>query len=122
MLRDPRTTKSFRDAAERIVRQESATSSSISQLLGAPALSARRVTSDVEAWDVRLAALATLAQYDGLTFVSQGSSKISAAYNLDDDPTIDPTIRNAVDEVAKSGVTVQLRAAVPLADGRVAGA
>lgn len=122
MLRDPRTTKSFRDAAERIVRQESATSSSINQLLGAPALSARRVTTDMEAWDVRLAALATLAQYDGLTFVSQGSSKISAAYNLDDDPTIDPTIRNAVDEVAKSGVTVQLRAAVPLADGRVAGA
>ena len=122
MLRDPRTTKSFRDAAERIVRQESATSSSISQLLGAPALSARRVTSDVEAWDVRLAALATLAQYDGLTFVTLGSSKMSVAYNLDDDPTIEPTIRSAVDEVVSAGATVQLRAAVPLADGRVAGA
>jgi GAF domain-containing protein len=122
LLRDPKTTKSFRDAAERIVRQESATPSSISQLLGAPALPARRVTTDAEAWDVRLAALATLAQYDGLTFVTLGNSKLSAAYNLDDDPTMEPTIRGAVDEVATAGATVQLRAAVPLADGRVAGA
>ena len=122
MLRDPRTTKSFRDAGERIVRQESATSSSISQLLGAPALSVRRVTTDAEAWDVRLAALATLAQYDGLTFVILGSSNAAAAYNLEDDPTMEPMIRGAVNEVVNAGVTVQLRAAVPLADGRVAGA
>jgi len=121
-LRDPRTTKSFRDAGERIVRQESATSSSISQLLGAPALSARRATTDAEAWDVRLAALATLAQYDGLTFVTSRSSTMFAAYNLADDPTAEPTVRGAVEEVASAGVTVQLRASVPLADGRVAGA
>jgi hypothetical protein len=122
VLRDPRTTKSFRDAGERIVRQESATSSSISQLLGAPALTARRATTDAEAWDVRLAALATLAQYDGLTFVTLRSSNVSAAYNLAGDPTTEPTVRGAVEEVAKAGVTVQLRASVPLADGRVAGA
>ena len=122
VLRDPRTTKSFRDAGERIVRQESATSSSISQLLGAPALSARRATTDLEAWDVRLAALATLAQYDGLTFVTVGSSNTPAAYNLVEDPTAEPMIRSAVEEVTNAGVTVQLRASVPLADGRVAGA
>ena len=115
-------TKSFRDAGERIVRQESATSSSISQLLGAPALSVRRATTDAEAWDVRLAALATLAQYDGLTFVTLRSSSMSAAYNLTDDPTMEPAIRAAVEEVAKAGVTVQLRASVSLADGRAAGA
>jgi hypothetical protein len=122
VLRDTRTTKSFRDAGERIVRQESATSSSISQLLRAPALSVRRVTTDAEAWDVRLAALATLAQYDGLTFVTLGSSSATAAYNLVDDPITEPTIRGAVERVVSAGVTVQLRAAVPLADGRVAGA
>ena len=122
MLRDPRTTKSFRDAGERIVRQESATSSSISQLLGAPAHSARRATTDAEAWDVRLAALATIAQYDGLTFVTLGRSNMSAAYNLAGDPTTEPTVRGAVEEVANAGVTVQLRTSVPLADGRVAGA
>jgi len=122
VLRDPRTTKSFRDAGERIVRQESATSSSISQLLGAPALSARRATTDAEAWDVRLAALATLALYDGLTFVTSRSSNMFAAYNLADDPTAEPAVRGAVEEVAGAGVTVQLRASVPLADGRIAGA
>jgi hypothetical protein len=122
VLRDTRTTKSFRDAGERIVRQESATSSSISQLLGAPALSARRATTDAEAWDVRLAALATLAQYDGLTFVTLRIPDVSAAYNLAEDPTTETTIRGAVEEVANAGATVQLRASVPLADGRVAGA
>ena len=122
VLRDPRTTKSFRDAGERIVRQESATSSSVSQLLGAPALAARRATTDAEAWDVRLAALATIAQYDGLTFVTLGRSNMSAAHNLAGDPTTELTIRGAVEEVANAGVTVQLRTSVPLADGRVAGA
>jgi GAF domain-containing protein len=122
VLRDPRTTKSFRDAGERIVRQESAAPSSISQLLGAPALSARRATTDAEAWDVRLAALATIAQYDGLTFVTLRNSNLSAAYNLAGDLTTEPTIRGSVEEVANTGVTVQLRISVPLADGRVAGA
>jgi GAF domain-containing protein len=122
VLRDPRTTKSFRDAGERIVRQESATSASISQLLGAPALSARHATTDAEAWNVRLAALATIAQYDGLTFVTLGRANMSAAYNLADDPTSEPTVYGAVEEVATSGVTVQLRVSASLADGRVASA
>jgi GAF domain len=122
VLREPRTTKSFRHAGERIVRQESATSSSISQLLGAPALPARRATTDADAWDVRLAALATIAQYDGLTFATLGVTNTSAAYNVVGDPTVESTIRATVDEVAKARVTVQLRASVPLADGRVAGA
>jgi len=118
-LREPRATKSFRDAADRIVRQESATPESISRLLGAPALSARRVTTDAEAWDVRLAALATIAQYDGLTFAA-GRVEAAPAYNLFDDITADPAIRDAVDEVARSGATVQLRASLHLADGRIA--
>jgi len=122
LLREPRTTKSFRDAADRIVRQESAFPDSISRLLGAPALSAPRAssTTDADAWDVRLAALATLAQYDGLTFVTRDGVETSATYNLVADPTVEPAIRSAVDEVARSADTVQLRASIPLADGRVA--
>ena len=119
-MREPRTTKSFRDAGDRIVRQESAFPDSISRLLGAPALSARRVTTDTDAWNVRLAALATLAQYDGLTFVTPGGVDGPAAYNLTRDPTAEPEIRSAVDDVARSAETVQLRASVPLADGRIA--
>lgn len=122
MLKEPRTTKSFRDAGDRIVREESALPASISRLLGAPALAARSGTTDADAWDVRLAALATLAQYDGLTFVNLSSSAPSAAYNLVEDPTTDPVIRGAVNEVSRSAVTAQLRASVRLADGRMASA
>jgi GAF domain-containing protein len=121
-LKEPRTTKSFRDAGQRIVRQESAMSPSVSRLLGAPALSRRRAASDADAWDVRLTALATLAQYDGLTFVTLGASHTSAAYNLTDDPMAETAMRGAVEEAAHSAVTIQLRVSVPLADGRVAGA
>lgn len=119
-MKDPRTTKSFRDAGDRIVRQESATPESISRLLGAPALSPRRAATDADAWDVRLAALATLAHYDGLTFVNLGSADTMPAYNLVEDCAADPAIRGAVEEVARSSATVQLRATIPLADGRVA--
>jgi hypothetical protein len=86
-------------------------------LLGAPALAARPVTTDADAWDVRLAALATLAQYDAVCLVSAGSR---AAYNLEADPLTDPAIQSAVDEVGGSAGTVQVRTSVRLADGRVA--
>jgi hypothetical protein len=117
LLREPRTTKSFRDAGERIVRQESAISESLSRLLGAPPPTARALTTNGGAWDVRLAALATLAQYDALTFVGADQR---GAYNLDTDPNAETEIRSAIDEVGRSAGTVQLRASVNLADGRIA--
>jgi GAF domain-containing protein len=122
VLREPRTTKSFRDAGDRIVRQESAVSPSISGLLSAPALAARGAVTDADAWDVRLAALATIAQYDGLTFVAVGHSEASAAYNLADDTMSDPAIRAAVHQAAESAMTLQLRTSVALADGRMTSA
>lgn len=122
VLREPRTTKSFRDAGDRIVRQESAVSPRVSGLLSAPALAARGAITDPDAWDVRLAALATIAQYDGLTFVAIGRSDASAAYNLLDDTMSEPVIHAAVDQAAHSAMTVQLRISVPLADGRIASA
>jgi hypothetical protein len=97
-------------------------SSSVGGLFGAPALSGRRATNDAEAWDVRLTALATLAQYDGLTFVTLGSAHAAAAYNLIGDPMAEAAIQSAVEEAAHSAMTSQLRVSVPLADGRMAGA
>ncbi len=116
-MREPRTAKSFRDAGERIVRQESAIPGSISRLLGAPAHTARALTTNADTWDVRLAALATLAQYDALTFVGADPG---GAYNVDPDPNLELEIQSAVDEVGRSAGTVQLRASVQLADGRIA--
>jgi GAF domain-containing protein len=121
-LREPRSTKSFRDAGDRIVRQESALSPSIGGLLSAPSHTARRATNEDDAWEVRLAALAALAHYDGLTFVTKGAAEAPAAYNLIVDPTSEPAIRDAIDQVTQSAATLQLRTSVPLADGRVAGA
>jgi hypothetical protein len=121
-LREPRTTKSFRDAGDRIVRQESAVSPTISGLLSAPAIATRESVTDADAWDVRLAALATLGQYDGLTFVTLGRSAVADPYNLAGETMGDPAIRAAVDQAARSATTVQLRASVPLADGRMTSA
>jgi GTP-sensing pleiotropic transcriptional regulator CodY len=121
-LREPRTTKSFRDAGDRIVRQESTVSPRVSGLLSAPALAARGDVTDADAWDVRLAALATIAQYDGLTFVALRHSEASVAYNLADDTMSDPAIRGAVDQAARSAMTLQLRTSVALADGRMTSA
>ena len=97
-------------------------SPSISGLLSAPALFARSAVTDADAWDVRLAALATLGQYDGLTFVTLRRSHAAATYNLMVDSMSDPAIRVAVDQAAKSALTIQLRASVPLADGRMTSA
>jgi hypothetical protein len=117
MLREPRTSKSFRDAGGRIVRQESAVPDAISRLLGSRSASTRAVASTADIADARLAALATLARSDALAVVD---THPPAGHNVVGDPTADPLIRSAVDEVRRSAGSVQLRAAVPLADGRLA--
>ena len=121
-LREPRATKSFRDAGDRIVRQESALSPSIGGLISASSHTARRATNEDDAWEVRLAALAALAHFDGLTFVPNGAAGAPAAYNLIVDPTSEPAIRDAIDKVTQSATTLQLRTSIPLADGHVASA
>jgi hypothetical protein len=59
-MRDQRAVKSFRAAADRIVRQESAMPSVVSRLLTTPVAAARRIASDADEWPIRLAALAGL--------------------------------------------------------------
>src|SRR2546428_1032907 len=81
---------------------------------------ARVVTSDEEAWAVRLAALANLAQYDGLAIVVDDLVGVSRTHNLVGDPLADPVIRALVDETRRSAATARMPAAVPLADGRAA--
>jgi hypothetical protein len=97
-------------------------STPITGLLSAPTLSANRAITDADAWDVRLAALATLGHYDGLTFVTISSADAPARYNLIEDPALEPAIRAAVDQAAHSATTVQIRTSVQLADGRMASA
>ena len=82
--------------------------------------SVRRAATEDEAWDVRLTALATLGQYDALTFVVTDDIGPVRSHNLTEDPTDEPVIREAIGEAVRTGVTAQLRVAVPLADARMA--
>ena len=93
----------------------------VSRLL-TPSISARReIARDADEWSIRLAALATLGQYDALTFVVDSATR-RKSYNVVDDPLIDDAIRAAVDETRRSGATLQTQTAIRLADDRVAGA
>jgi len=121
-IRDQRAVKSFRAAADRIVRQESAMPSVVSRLLTTPIVSRRRIASDADEWSIRLAALAALGQYDALTFLVDGPTRAQYAHNVADDPLGDAASRTAVEESRRSGSTVQTHTALRLADDRVAGA
>ena len=95
----------------------------VSRLLTAPVVVRRQIASEADEWSIRLAALATLGQYDGLTFLVDGSTRAAYAYNVSDDPVGDAAARSAVEETRRSGATVQTRtAALRLADDRIAGA
>src|SRR5256885_8280969 len=89
-IREPRAAKSFRAAADRIVRQESALPSVVSRLLAPSTLARRQIGSAADEWSIRLAALATLGQYDGLTFILDGPAGTRHGYNVGDDPGDDP--------------------------------
>jgi GTP-sensing pleiotropic transcriptional regulator CodY len=120
-IREPRAAKSFRAAGDRIVRQESALPSVVSRLLTPSIVARPEITSDADEWSIRLAALATLGQYDALTFIVEGSDRRSG-YNIVVDPVADNATRGAVEETRRSGATMQTQTTTRLADERVAGA
>src|SRR2546426_12690239 len=74
-IREPRAAKSFRAAGDRIVRQESAMPSVVSRLLTPPIVARRQNGNDADEWSIRLTALATLGQYDGLAFLVDGAAR-----------------------------------------------
>jgi hypothetical protein len=89
-------------------------------LLTAPVVGTRKIANDADEWSQRLAALATLGQYDGLTLIVEGGARARYAYNLADDPSGEPAMRSAIDETRRSGATVQAQTTIRLADDRVA--
>ena len=118
-IREPRPAKSFRAAADRIVRQESALPSVVSRLFTPSVVVGRpEIADDADEWSIRLAALATLGQYDALTFIIDGAAR-RKGYNVVDVPADDAT-RAAVEETRRSGATVQTQTTIRLADDRVA--
>jgi hypothetical protein len=120
-IREPRAAKSFRAAGDRIVRQESALPSVVSRLFTPSITSGPDITIDADEWSIRLAALATLGQYDGMTFVVDGAARRNG-YNVGDDPMADDATRAAIEETRRSRATVQTQTAIRLADDRIASA
>jgi hypothetical protein len=121
-IREQRAAKSFRAAADRIVRQESAMPSVVSRLLTTPIVSRRRIATEADAWPIRLATLAALGQYDALTFLVDGPARARYTHNIADDPLGDAPTLTAIEETRRSGSTVQTHTAIRLADDRVAAA
>src|SRR5205807_2546679 len=78
-----------------------------SRLLTPPIVARRQIASDAEEWSIRLAALATLGQYDGLTFLVDGTARSRYTYNVVDDPVGDVATRSAIEETRRSGATIQ---------------
>jgi GTP-sensing pleiotropic transcriptional regulator CodY len=120
-IREPRAAKSFRAAGDRIVQQESAMPTVVSRLFTPSIVAGPEITSDPDEWSVRLAALASLGQYDALTFVVDGALQ-RKGYNVADDPVADDATRAAIDETRRSGATMQTQTTIRLADDRSAGA
>jgi GTP-sensing pleiotropic transcriptional regulator CodY len=92
----------------------------VSRLLTPQVLVRRQPASDADEWSIRLAALATLGQYDGLIFLVDGEAPDRYAYNVSDDAVGEAATRSAVEETRRSGATVQTQTTIHLADERVA--
>jgi len=121
-IREPRAAKSFRAAADRIVRQESALPSVVSRLFTPSVVVGRPENAgNGDDWSIRLAALAMLGQYDALTFIVDGATR-RKGYNVVEDPVADGATRAAVEETRRSSATMQTQTTIRLADDRVAAA
>jgi hypothetical protein len=112
--------KSFRAAADRIVRQETSAPSDVSRLIGSAVGPGRKITSDSDEWDVRLATLATIGDYDALALVASKPARIAHARNISDTRALHGVVADVVDEVTRRGAAIQLRAPLALTDGREA--
>ena len=91
----------------------------VSRLFTPSITSGPLIKTDADEWSTRLSALATLGQYDALTFAVDGATQ-HKGYNVTDDPLADDATRAAIEETKRSRATVQTQVAMRLADERVA--
>ncbi len=111
--------KSFRAAAERIVRQEVSSSTDVLRLLGSALDPARTIVSEYDEWDVRLTALATIGEYDALAVVASTPMRLAHWHNIAEPRALQGAVGEASQEAIRRGTAVQLRVPTDLADGRV---
>lgn len=93
----------------------------VSRLLTPTIVAKRQIITDSDEWAIRLAALAALGHYDGVTFLVDGQERTRYAHNLAPDAIGDAAIQSAIEETRRTGATVQARTTTRLADDRIAG-
>ena len=94
----------------------------VSRLLTPTIIAKRQIVTAVDEWAIRMAALATLGQYDAVTFLVDRAERAGHAHNINPDATANAAIQSAIDETRRTGATVQAQTTIRLADERVAGA
>ena len=110
--------KSFRAAADRIVRQESSATTDVLRLLGSAVDPARPIAGEGDEWDIRLAALAAIGGYDALAVVASRPIRVVYSHNISDPQTLRGAVADVFEDVIRQGAATQLRAPITLADGR----
>jgi hypothetical protein len=109
--------KSFRAAADRIVRQEASSPTDVLRLLGSAVDPARAIGSEQDEWDVRLATLAAIGEYDALAVVAS-RPRHTHTRNISDPRALQHAVAEATGEVTRRGTAAQLHAPMVLGDGR----
>ena len=111
--------KTFRAAARRVVLQESAQPDALVQPF-APMRPDRRVlATERDTWDALLASIASLGQYDAVACSTTDRFTIDHTHNIAEPHALLGIAGSAEQDAQRTGVPVQLRANLALADARV---
>lgn len=121
-MNEPRTAKSFRAAAARILDQETSIAGGVTHLLSSGTVAPRAIASEDDAWAIRLGALCTMALWDAAALVASAPVPLTRALNVSARVVLDSPFALAIDEARRTGSAVQAAASTGLLDGRVADA
>jgi len=111
--------KSFRVAAERMVRQEAASPTDVLRLLGSAPEQRRVIQNEDHEWQARLSSLRMIGEYDAVAFTASKPVRMTRAHNVGDPVALEDAVVDARAEVARKGMAVRLRAPIALTDGRL---
>src|SRR4051812_35643776 len=116
---EARTAKSFRDAADRILRQETKVAPGVTRLLGGRVLIDRAAATEDEEWAVRLEALCALGQCDAVAIITEAPLRFARTRNISLRSANDGALASAIADARVTGSVVQAATRVPLDDGRL---
>src|SRR4051812_34931789 len=103
-MNEAKTAKTFRAAAARIMRQESAAPDATPPFLGAATtVTERDIASETDEWSLRLESLAAMAQWDGAVLAATRPDSLACAHNASTRLVLDTLVSGGVAEGAPTG-------------------